>query len=494
MKKCLAVLIILLLPAFHVLRAQNRDEYVPETDPLVLEKLEKWRDLKFGLMMTWGPYSQWGVVESWSLCAEDEPWCRRKTDNYAQYKTEYENLKKTFNPLKFDPVKWAKAAREAGIKYVVGMAKHHDGFCMFDTKTTDYGITDTGTPFSSQPRANILKEILDAFRKEGLWAGIYFSKPDWHSEYYWWPNFPAPDRNANYDIRKYPERWQKFVNFTHAQIDELMTGFGRIDILWLDGGWVQPMTRDEVLKYITSPEYKFSRIQSQDIDMAELARKARAKQPGLLVVDRAVHGKYQNYLTPENVVPDKMLPYPWESCITATGSWSYTFEDSYKTSRELIHLLVDVVSKGGNLLLNIGPGPDGTWHRDAYDRLQHIGDWMKVNGEAIYETRPVAPYKEGKVCLTGKRDGSVYAIYLADADEENPPSKIWLSGIQPGPKSRILMLGVQGELKWENVGRGVMVDIPPSAQQKPPCKYSWTLKISGSAAGQTDPSGRKSRQ
>jgi alpha-L-fucosidase len=260
-----------------------------------------------------------------------------------------------------------------------------------------------------------------------------------------------------------------------------MTGYGPIDLLWLDGGWVQPMTHDEVMKYVTSPDYKFSHIQSQDINMPDLARKARARQPGLIVVDRAVSGKFQNYLTPENVVPEKTLPYPWESCITATRSWSFTFEDTYKTGRELIHMLVDIVSKGGNLLLNIGPGPDGTWHTDAYDRLRQVGDWMKVNGEAIYGTRPIAPYKEGKMCLTSGKDGTVYVIYLGEADEHTPPSKMWLSTLKPDPRATVTMLGMKDALKWETAGNGILVDIPASAQKQAPCKYAWTIKISKSA-------------
>jgi len=478
MRPSIVTLCLFTLSASLTLRAQGQGPYVPETDPRVVQKLEQWQDLKFGLMLTWGPYSQWGVVESWSICAEDEPWCQRKSPDYVQYKNDYEALARTFNPVKFNPQKWAKAAREAGAKYVVGMAKHHDGFCMFDTRTTNYRITHPSTPFSSNPRANILKEIIAAFREQGLWAGVYFSKPDWHTEYYWWPYFPTPDRNVNYDVKKYPDRWQKFVDYTHAQIDELMTGYGPIDLLWLDGGWVQPMTRDEVMKYVLGPDYKFGHIQSQDINMAELARKARVHQPGLIVVDRAVYGKYQNYLTPENVVPERMLPYPWESCITATTSWSFTFEDTYKSSRALVHMLVDVVSKGGNLLLNIGPGPDGTWHDDAYDRLAQIGAWLKVNGEAIYATRPIAPYKEGKVCLTSTKEGAVYAVYLGDEDEENPPSRIWLSTVKPDPGASVTMLGVKEDLKWEAVGKGVIVEVPPSAQKQGPCKYAWTVKIS----------------
>ena len=284
-------------------------KYYPETDPLVLQQLEKWQNVKFGLLMHWGPYSQWGVVESWSICAEDEPWCRRKNPDYVEYKKQYEDLKKTFNPARFDPEKWAQAAADAGMRYVVFTTKHHDGFCMFDTKQTDYRITDPGCPFSTHPRANVTKEIFSAFRKQGFLIGAYFSKPDWHNENYWWPNFATPDRNVNYDIAKYPERWKKFVDFTHNQIMELMTDYGRVDILWLDGGWVRVKTGEEIREAMLHAKYA-TRPQSQDINMPELVRKAREKQPGLIVVDRAVEGPYQNYLTPENQIPGKASPLP----------------------------------------------------------------------------------------------------------------------------------------------------------------------------------------
>lgn len=485
MKKYLILFLVALI-SFSVFSQHEEQKYVPETDPLVLEKLEQWQDMKFGLLMHWGAYSQWGIVESWSICPEDYGWCKRKKgenpDNYFEYVKEYENLKSTFNPVDFNPEKWAKAAKDAGMKYVVFTTKHHDGFSMFDTKQTDYKVTDPGCAFHSNPKSNITKEIFDAFRAEGLWAGAYFSKPDWHNNNYWDPYFPPRDRNVNYDPKLYPEKWDKYVDFTHKQIMELMTDYGKVDILWLDGGWVAKESKEDMGKWYSKKAWETesgflkTSIVNQDIRMDELVEKAREKQPGLIVVDRAVTGKNQNYLTPENRVPEKELPYPWESCIIAGGGWSWVPNAKYKSGRQAVHLLVDIVAKGGNLLFNVAPGPDGKWHDEAYELFEEIGDWMEVNNEAIYRTRAIAPYKEGKVCLTQKGE-AVYAIYLAEENETNMPSKIFLTSIAPAKNAKITLLGNGQELKWERVGNGFVVDIPEKFQKKPRSKYAWVIKI-----------------
>ncbi len=489
--RILKLIVVLVLTQNSLLaQAIYEDErYVPETDPLVLEKLDEWQDKKFGLLMHWGTYSQWGIVESWSLCPEDYGWCERKKgenpQNYFEYKKEYEGLKKTFNPVKFNPEKWSEAAKNAGMKYMVFTTKHHDGFSMFDSKYTDYKVTDSECAFSSHPRANIAKEIFNAFRNEDMWIGAYFSKPDWNHKNYWDPYFPPLGRNVNYDPAVYPEKWQKYVDFTHNQILELMTDYGSVDILWLDGGWVAKNSQKELDHFYKDKQresptgYIKNMMISQDIKMDELVVKARKKQPGLIVVDRAVHGKNQNYLTPENRVPEKTLPYPWESCIISGGGWSYTPNAKYMSGRQGVHMLIDVVAKGGNLLLNIAPSPEGEWQQGAYDLLEEYGDWMKINSSAIYGTKPIAPYKENNICMTQNKEGSVFLAYLAEEGENKIPSEITIKSLTPKRGAKIKMLGSKRNLKWKSSEEGFKIIIPESLQNNPSSKYAWVFKISG---------------
>lgn len=462
------------------LEAQQNQEYYPDPDTAIQHRLEEWKDLKFGLLMHWGPYSQWGIVESWSICPEDLSWAtgaRKKgvADDYQTYLKAYENLKTTFNPVKFDPEKWAAAAKNAGMKYMVFTTKHHDGFCMFDSKYTDYKITDPNCPFSSHPRRNVTKEIFSVFRKENFWLGAYFSKPDWHSDYYWWKQFPASDRNVNYSIQKHPAQWKKFTDYTHNQINELVTDYGKVDILWLDGGWVRKKTEAEVKSELLE-EYEGSRwarnAQSQDIDMPGLVKEVRAKQPKLIVVDRAVPGPQQNYLTPEQHIPDQGLPYPWETCMTMAGSWSYVPNDTYKPTNELIEKLVDIVSKGGNYLLNIGPGPDGQLDPVAYQRLEEIGDWIKINGEAIYGTRMYSVFKEGEsVRYTQSKDGKTQYIFLF----EFPKEKLTLTKISAPENAQLQLLGSKLKLSWQQTKNGLEISIPQTKEKV--VDHVWVIKV-----------------
>ena len=462
-------------------KAMENIPYIYPADPLVKQKLDNWQDMKFGLMICWGPYSIWGVVEGWSICScgEDE-WVERTgpyANDYEEYKRQYKMLPQQFNPVKFNPDKWARAAQEAGMKYLVLITKHHDGFCMFDSKYTNYRITDPSVPFHVNSKANVVKEVFGSFRSEGLSIGAYFSKADWHHTDYWGPEWAMPNKRVNYNTRKYPERWQRFKDFTYNQIEELMTGYGNVDILWLDGSWVNAFPSEELERMAAT-----RRIWNEDIDMARIAQMARSHQPGLIVVDRfATYASgsdvYENYRTPEQQIPDNPLSYPWETCMTMTGSWAYRPDDIYKPTRQIIHMLVDIVAKGGNYLLNIGPGPDGDFNERAYQRLEEIGQWMNINNEAIYSTQVIAPYKQGKVCYTSKKDGALYGIYLAD-EGEAMPAEILLKGITAPKSAKITMLGVSGNCKWKQMDEGVAVTVPASARKSSLPSYAWTIKIS----------------
>ena len=472
--------IVLISVTFSTIAQQHNtsNDYIWPTDSLVLKKLHQWQDIKFGLLMHWGPYSEWGVVESWSICPEDKGWTQRKgpySASYNEYVKAYEQLQTSFNPVKFNPAKWAAAAKDAGMKYIVFTTKHHDGFCMFDTKETDYKITSSKTPFSSDPRSNITKEILSAFSKQGFMTGTYFSKPDWHCPFYWWPYFPPKDRNVNYDPKKYPEKWNAFKDYTYNQIKELMSGYGGVDILWLDGGWVRPYASID-----KSVDWQKTIPYDQDIDMNKIAKMARTYQPGLIVVDRTVAGEFENYVTPEQTVPKQPLDHPWESCITMGNSWSYVPNDHYKSTNELIHLLIKIVSRGGNLLLNIGPSPEGDWSDTAYTRLKEIGSWIKVHGEAIYNTVPLPPYEENNIVYLQSKDFRTSYVYLLSDDNDRiilPPT-ITLNkfSIKKGNKIT-LMDNPSVKINWQPSGEGCIIQIPKKIQNQSAGKYAIVFKI-----------------
>jgi len=457
-----SICLVLALAAIGMERsAVAAEEAEKETDPRVLEKLERFQDWKFGFMMHWGIYSQWGCIESWPLVEKDEwarpgdltAWVARGKD-FDRFSRDYRALNQTFHPRKFEPRRWAAAAKAAGMKYVVFTTKHHDGFCLFDTRQTDYRTTHPSCPMHADPQADVVKAVFDAFRKQGFGIGAYYSKSDWHHPAYWTPQWPHPDRNVNYDTRQHPEIWAEFVGFTRRIVEELMTGYGPVDILWLDGGQVRPPR--------------------QDIDMPRLAAMARRHQPGLLIVDRTVGGHYENYRTPEQQVPKTPPPFVWETCMTMGDQWSYKPGDKYKSTHELIHLLVDIVAKGGNFLLNVGPDADGELPAAAVERLSEIGWWMKVNGAAIYGTRAVPPYRQGPVCLTKKGD-TLYAILLAGENETRPPESFVVPGVRSAAAVR--MLGVEAAVSAFPGSDGLVVRVPAAAREHPPCEHAWAFEI-----------------
>lgn len=445
-----------LLIAANVLAQGNIHEqstsYEWPTDMAVLRKLRTWQDLKFGVLLHWGLYSVPGIVESWSIC--DEEWITRDTTRtYQQYKDWYWGLADEFCPKAFNPEQWAQVMKQAGMRYMIFTTKHHDGFCLWDSRATDFTIARHA--FRDDPRRDVLHPVLQAFRDRNFMIGTYFSKPDWHSQLYWWDVYPTKGRNVNYPVQQYPWRWRQFCNFTHRQLEEILSGYGSVDLLWLDGGWVCPENR------------------GQDIDMPRIAEMARRHQPGLLVVDRTIHGPYENYQTPERTVPEQQLLYPWESCIPLSDDWGWVPWPRWKSPRQVINTLIEVVAKGGNLVLGVGPTAEGLIQPEVVERLQPIGRWLATYGDAIYNTVPTQPYHasqpamssassapSGDLWFTASKDGSTrYALYALPDSTSIPFTLVW-QGCVPKRGKPVRLLGSRKRLKWTEHDGTVTIHLP----------------------------------
>ena len=427
----------------------SNKQWVEPSDPVLTEQLEWFKDQKIGFMMHWGPYSQLGLVESWALSDKDADWSREDIDwesDMEVFKQQYFDLNKTFNPIRFQPDEWADLAKEGGFKYFLFTTKHHDGFCMWDTKTTDYKITDPSSPFHTHKYADIVKHAFDAFRAKGLPIAAYYSKADWHTETYWKPgteNGTETSRGPSYDPTEHPDLWEEFVQFSHEQMMELLTDYGRVEVLWLDAGWV-------------------SAKNNQDIRLGELVEKAREKQPWLLSADRLIGGPYENIITPEQAVPEKPMDVPWESCITMGTAFSFRYEDDYKPTRELIHLLIEVIAKGGNLALNVAAQPDGRLPRTAITRMKEMGAWLKVHGEAVYGTRMCAPYFNENVGFTYK-DDTTYCFYMYETAETVVKEEIFIPYTEETEVTQIDLIGEADNIDFTRTPEGITITLPASA-------------------------------
>lgn len=422
-------------------------EYVQPAEPEVRTHLEWFRDQKLGLMIHFGIYSQMGITESWPLVDAEADWSRLLVDwnDGDAFKREYVSMNKSFNPVRLKPEVWADFAARTGFKYLVFTAKHHDGFCLYDSKYTDYKVTAADCPFSCNRYADIVRCVFDAFREKGLGISLYFSKPDWHHPDYW-DNCGIGYRTTrmpSYDVKADSARWGRFRVYTRNQILELISNYGKIDVLWLDGGQVQ-------------------RKNGLDIGIEEIVAEARKIQPWLIAADRTAGGTCENVVTPEQEVPAEALNVPWESCITMGTGFSYRYDDTYKSVRELVHLLVNVVAKGGNLALNVAPAPDGRIPRPAVERMEALGAWLNKNGEAIYRTRAEAPYCSsgygGSVAFTA-RGRNTYAIRLWN-EGQYEVRRIFLPIRNPQTIRKLTHLGSGRKILFEIRDNGIAFVLP----------------------------------
>lgn len=331
------------------------------------ERMEWWRDARFGLFIHWGLYS----VPAGTYKGERVDGLGEWIMNNAKIPVEeYEKFAPQFNPIGFRADEWVRLAKNAGMKYIVITSKHHDGFCLWDSKVTDYDVMDA-TPF----KRDILLELSQACKKQGVKLCFYHSIMDWHhpdAQAPFWPNYNDTSK-SNPNFGRYVDTYLK------PQLTELVTNYGPLGVLWFDGEWIQDWTE---------PQGK------------DLYAYLRGLQPSLIINNRVGKGRQGmeglskgddyagDFGTPEQQVPPEGLPgVDWETCMTMNDTWGFkSYDENWKSVEELIHTLADVASKGGNFLLNVGPTPEGLIPQPSVERLQEVGKWMAVNGESIHGT------------------------------------------------------------------------------------------------------------
>lgn len=373
-KYCLFLL--LLISAAQTALSQEKKIF-NETPGQKAERLKWWTDARFGMFIHWGLYSL-AARHEWVKSNE-----RITNENYQKY---FDN----FNPDEFDPKKWAKEAKAAGMKYAVLTTKHHEGFCLFDSKYTDYKATNT------KAHRDLVKEFVEAFRAEGIKVGFYYSLLDWHYPDYTvddvHPQRPADSlkgaqKDAAYARLNKGRDMAKYQQYLKNQITELLTNYGKIDILWLDWTW------DAGAKYGKHP---------QDWDALNLIKLVRKLQPQIIVnnrlgLDQEGYADGGDFVTPEQVKPAELLKYKgkyWETCQTFSGSWGYyRDENTWKNQHQLLDLLITSTANGGNLILNVGPTARGEFDYRATRALDSLAYWMHENKKSIYDcTYPPAQY------------------------------------------------------------------------------------------------------
>jgi alpha-L-fucosidase len=319
-------------------------------------RLDWFREARFGMFIHWGLYSSLGRGE-WVMNQEGIP------------AAEYERLADAWRPAPDCARQWARLAREAGMRYAVLTTKHHDGFCLFRTTQTDYNSVARG------PHRDFVREYADALRAEGLRVGLYYSLGDWH-----YPPYLAVARGD-------AAQREALRQFLRGHIRELLTQYGPIDVLWYDGAF-----------------YDGNYLSAEILDARGLNALARELQPGILINERA--GTTEDFVTCENECKPAPFGTDWEMCICINDIWGYSAHDyNYKTLNQLVFLLVNCATQGGNFLLNIGPRADGRVPEEQVSRLEAVGRWLKVHGESVYGTERLRrPYiGPGRITRKGRR-------------------------------------------------------------------------------------------
>ncbi len=420
------------------------------------QTLERWMDWKWGLRIHWGLYCMFDGGESWILVrpGRTRDWQRNYYASYQQ-----------FNPTNFNADEWMEIMQRAGMKYFSFTSKHHEGFCMYPTKTLQSGFRKKAdgtyeevldhysiaeTPY---PR-DIIGELVRAGRAHHLGVSLYYSHIDWHDWDFGWDS-----RNFWYDPKftkaSDPKRWAAYIAKEREQITELLTWYGPIDTLCLDIGW--PKEAQE--------------------DCNDVARLARKLQPNIMLRNRGI-GDYGDYETPEGQIPEdpSQVKRPWQTIYPCGSGFSYKKKDRYKSREWVLESLIDIVAKGGNFQVGFGPDLTGKWPPEMIERVSYVGDWLKVNGECIFATRPYFRYHEGAdLRFTRTKDKKTVYIITLKWPGDTLTSKL----VKAKAGSSIRMVGFNEDLKWRQDADGLVIQIPEAlqAEGKRPCKQAYAFKV-----------------
>jgi alpha-L-fucosidase len=362
-------------------------------------RMNWFREAKFGMFIHWGPYSVAGIEASWPIL---EP-------NGEITEAEYRALPARFNPTRYDPHTWVALARSAGQRYMVFTTKHHDGFCMFDSEYTSYKITRT--PYGK----DIVRQLADACHADGMPLGFYYSAPDMNH-----PGFRDTSKLSATNYRGEPERpeWPLYLEYMGLQLDELLTRYGPVAELWFDAADSHAQQRYDGQRFIDEVHH---------LQPATLVNN-RLGVPGDFVtpeqfIPKAIPVKGVRLDSPDHSAADQMaitVPrpedfQPWESCMTINGTWAYRPQDrDFKSSDALIRALIEIISRGGNLLLDVGPQPDGQIQPEFVERLEAVGQWTRRNAAAIYGST-YGPIQGQQSCRTTARSASIFVFVMEEA-------------------------------------------------------------------------------
>ncbi|MCB9058597.1 MAG: alpha-L-fucosidase [Calditrichae bacterium] len=402
------------------------------------KRMQWWREARFGMFIHWGLYAI--PAGEWKGETGYGEWIRTSAEIPLE---EYNQFINQFNPVNFDADQWVKMAKNAGMKYIVITSKHHDGFCLWDSKQTDFDV------MSSPFKRDIMKELAEACRKNDMKICWYHSIMDWHHPDY------LPRRNWETDRSSEGADFDRYVDYMKAQLKELLTNYGDISVLWFDGEWESTWTRNR-----GKDLYDYVRSIQPDIIINNRVGAGRSGMEGL-----NKEGEYAgDFGTPEQQIPATGLPgVDWETCMTMNSHWGWNKNDTkWKSTSQIIQMLADIASKGGNYLLNVGPKADGTFPQKAIDRLQQIGDWMKTNGEAIYGTT-ASPFKNlnwGRCTQKPLPIGTRLYLHVFDWPKDN---NLVIPGIFNEPVQAYLLAEKDSKLKISRNEDALTITIPEKA-------------------------------